>query len=125
MAKKINDLVLAGAVVGGMQLETDTGGIFSNRITIPQLVTYLNATLTKASCTVQVFTSPADFTPGVTTFLDLAIDPLIEANLEIHYNGLKQNDTEWTITTGGSPKVNFTSTIPVGVTNVEARIFRP
>lgn len=39
--KKINDLSLAGAVAGAMQLETDTGGATANKVNFTQVDTYI------------------------------------------------------------------------------------
>lgn len=43
MVKKIHDLILAESVDPNMQLETDIGGVFSNKITIAQLANFVDA----------------------------------------------------------------------------------
>lgn len=127
---KIDDLVSAGAVVAAMQLETDLGGVTANKIDVTQLITFFDANLNFASIsivnqtkTLQVYTDPADFTAGVTIALTLPVDAVVEDNLEVYFNGLFQESTEWTITTGGAPSVDFSSAIPVGITRVEVRVF--
>jgi len=75
--------------------------------------------------TLTVYNDTVDFTAGVTTSLALAVDAIAEKNLWVFFNGLFQESTEWTITTGGSPSVDFSSPIPTGVSRVEVRIYSP
>lgn len=172
--QKINDMTLAGAVIAGMQFETDIAGVTANKVNTAQLITFFNTNLSFAAVAhthpltdidditanrlvgsdgagdvvevslgagltlvagvlassvtnqvkaLQVYTDPADFTAGVTVTLPLPVDAVVEDNLEVYFNGLFQESTEWTITTGGSPSVDFSSAIPVGVTRVEVRVF--
>jgi hypothetical protein len=72
--------------------------------------------------TLRVYDDGVDFTAGVSSTLALPVDAVVEDNLEVYFNGLFQSSTEWTITTGGSPSVNFTSPIPSFVGRVEVRI---
>jgi hypothetical protein len=75
--------------------------------------------------TLNVYNDGVDFTGGVTTSLALPVDAVSEQNLWVYYNGLFQESTEWTLTTGVSPSVDFSSPIPNGVTRVEVRIYQP
>lgn len=72
-----------------------------------------------------VYEGGVDFTAGSTTSLALPVDPVLEQNLFVFFNGLFQESTEWTLTTGISPSVDFTVAIPTGVTRVEVRVYQP
>ncbi len=72
-----------------------------------------------------VYNDGVDFTAGVTNSLALPVDAVAEQNLWVYFNGLFQESTEWSLTTGVSPSVDFTSPIPNGVTRVEVRIYQP
>jgi hypothetical protein len=78
--------------------------------------------LVNVAKTLRVFVDGVDFTAGISTTLPLPVDAVVEDNLEVYFNGLFQESTEWTITTGGSPSVNFSSPIPASVTRVEVRV---
>lgn len=64
------------------------------------------------------FTDPADFTAGSSTQITLAQTPADLSSLFIAFNGLDQHDTEWSLT---GTTVTFNNTIPVGVTEIEAK----
>lgn len=75
--------------------------------------------------TLNVYNDGVDFTSGVTTSLALPVDAVAEQNLWVYFNGLFQESTEWTLTTGISPSVDFSSAIPAGVSRVEVRVYQP
>ena len=72
-----------------------------------------------------IYNDGAEYTAGSTLTLALPVDAIAEKNLFVFFNGLFQESTEWTITTGGSPSVDFNSAIPLGVSRVEVRIYIP
>ena len=67
----------------------------------------------------EIFNSPGDFTPGVTTMLTLAVTPISEGNLLIFFEGVIQHTTAYSL---AGNVITFTSAIPVGTGQVETRV---
>lgn len=68
-----------------------------------------------------VYNSPADFTPGVTTQLEMpaAADNDKKSNVRVNFHGLGQSSTEWEIL---GTTITFNSAIPVGVTQIDIKV---
>lgn len=111
---KISDLTDGGAAQSTDEIPVARAGT-NVKLSVSNLLNGVVRTL-------RVYDSGVDFTPGVSSSLPLPVDAVIEDNLEVYFNGLFQNSTEWTITTGGSPSVNFSAPIPTSVTRVEVRV---
>lgn len=67
----------------------------------------------------QIFTSPGDYTEGTTLTLTLTETPIGEGNVLILFNAGAQQTTEYNLV---GNLITFTDPIPVGVTQVEARV---
>ena len=67
----------------------------------------------------EVFTSPVDYTPGVTLSLTLANTPSSKQHLDIYFNGVKQSPTEYSLLLN---VITFNIAIPLGVTSIETKI---
>lgn len=74
--------------------------------------------------TTQIFNSPGDFTPGTTTFLTLTESPLplTEASLDVHFDGVFQMPTTYSLS---GDVITFTSAIQTGVLAVAVRWATP
>lgn len=70
----------------------------------------------------QLYTDPADFIAGVTIALTLPIASAgdAEANVSVYFNGLWQQSDQWTIS---GTTITFSAIIPVGITDIEIRVF--
>lgn len=66
---------------------------------------------------VDTFVDGIDYTSGSTTFLTLSDSPGSDNNVDIHFDGIYQEKTEYGV---AGTAVTFTSAIPLGVTSVEA-----
>lgn len=108
-------------VVGDSEFVGRPAGGNVGVMTAAQARTVLNVSngANATSMALQVYVDGVDFTAGTSNTLTLPSTPAGEAYLDVYFNGIFQESTEWSFV---GTTLTFSAAIPVGVTRVEVRI---